>query len=85
MNGPGYWMHETSGILKPAVERYLKGQELNESDIAVLRAYLRQWIYQGVWRGADIEQLRSMVEGLVSRDAIHKWSNLACDAGIDPW
>jgi hypothetical protein len=34
MNAPGYWMHETSGVLRPVVEAYLHGGPMTEADIA---------------------------------------------------
>jgi hypothetical protein len=42
MGPPGYWMYETSGVLRPAVEAYLAGGPLSEAHIAALCAYLRQ-------------------------------------------
>jgi hypothetical protein len=35
---PGYWLHETSSVLRPAIERYLRGEVLSPEDIAALRA-----------------------------------------------
>ena len=41
---PGYWMNETSGVLRPAVEAYLFHEDLSHEHIATLRAYFRQWV-----------------------------------------
>jgi hypothetical protein len=79
---PGYWMHETSGVLRPAVEAYLAGDKLTGDQIAALRAYLRQWIAAPAWRGVD--DLRSEIEGLTSRKAIREWLDKAIELGIDP-
>lgn len=32
-NTPGYWMGETSGVLRPVVVRYLNGERLNAADV----------------------------------------------------
>ena len=82
---PGFWMNETSGVLKPAVERYLRDEPLSANDIAALRAYLRQWIMKGDFRGPEIQGLRDMIDSLTSREQIHLWTERALDAGIDPW
>jgi len=57
---PFYWMFETTGVLRPAVEAYLNHGEMTEPQIAALRAYLRQWI-AGPWRGPGIDRLRAGV------------------------
>ena len=40
LSAPGYWKHETSGVLRPAVEAYLGGGPMTGSQIAAMRAYL---------------------------------------------
>ncbi|MCD9821230.1 hypothetical protein [Bradyrhizobium japonicum] len=81
---PGYWMHETSGVLRPAVMAYLAGGPMTGEQIAALRAYLRQWIASD-WQGAhDLEWLRAEIDALTSRPAIERWIDRASDAGIDP-
>lgn len=82
---PGYWMNETSGVLAPVVHRYLDGSELNGSDVATMRAYLRQWIERGAWGGGDaIARLRVRVLLLDSTKAIRQWLHDAEEIGIDP-
>lgn len=80
---PGYWMNETSGVLRPAVEAYLNHKPMTDAQIAAMRAYLRQWI-AGPWAGPRIEELRESVDGLTSRRAIVRWLDLAMDEDIDP-
>jgi hypothetical protein len=84
---PGFWMYETTGVLRPAVEAYLADQEMTGEQIAAMRAYLRQWI-NAPWGGGrdedDIDKLRARINKLVTRAALHDWIMLACDAGIDP-
>jgi hypothetical protein len=83
--GPGYWMNETSGVLRPAIVDYLKGRPLDEAKIAAIRAYLRQWIMHGDWAETPaVETLRQGVDGLTSRQAIGAWLQLALEHGIDP-
>lgn len=81
---PGYWMHETSGVLRPAVESYLKGDVMSWEQIAALRAYLRQWIAAPVWRGPKVEVLRRLIDGLTDREAIAAWLSIAEEEGLDP-
>lgn len=81
---PGYWMYETSGALRPAIAAYLSGDELTPGEIAAIRAYLRQWCNAPGFQGAEVEELRASVDGLISREAIARWLDRADDAGIDP-
>lgn len=83
MTMPGFWMDETSGVLRPAVEAYLRGEPLSDEQIAALRAYLRQWI-AAPWIGPGIESLRAKVDRLQSREAIDNWLDDASVEGIDP-
>ena len=82
MTEPRYWMHETSGVLRPAVEAYLHDEPMTDAQIAAMRAYLRRWIEAPHWAGAAL--LRRDVVGLTSRAAISAWLNRAERLGIDP-
>lgn len=84
MTAPGYWMHETSGVLRPAVEAYLNGGEMSPRQIATMRAYLRQWINNGPWKGPLIDPLRTRVEEITTRADIHDWLEMALREEIDP-
>lgn len=86
MGTPGYWMYDTSGVLRPAVEAYLTGATMTPEQIAAMRAYLRQWIFNGDWdsAGGEIAELRAGIDGLTSRKAIRTWLDKAEDVGIDP-
>jgi hypothetical protein len=79
---PGYWMNETSGVLRPAIERYLSGGPMTDEHVATMRAYLRQWIAADGWR--DAGNLRWSVDGLTSHAAITQWLDRAIEIGIDP-
>jgi hypothetical protein len=93
LTGPGYWMHETSGVLRPAVEAYLNGVEMTPEQIAAMRAYLRQWIMAPVWDANPyagkhevgwLAQMRFRIDRLTTREAIKSWVEDAIDAGMDP-
>jgi hypothetical protein len=86
---PGYWMHETSGVLAPVVRKYLEGGDLDEQEVAVMRAYLRQWVNAPVWLAvpgepAGLEQLRRDVGGLRSSGDVKAWLERALALGVDP-
>jgi hypothetical protein len=82
--GPGYWMNESSGKLKPAVLAYLKGEKLDEVQIGFIRAYLRQWIDDPMWQGDEVEGLRASVGAICDRPSIRDWLDEALKANIDP-
>lgn len=91
--GPGYWMYETSGVLRPAVDAYLNNREMTVAQIAALRAYIKQWIMAPIWdanphAGAEgrvwLANMRDRVDYLVSRQAITRWLDDALEGGIDP-
>ena len=77
-------MHETSGVLRPAVETYLRGEAMTGEQIAAMRAYLRQWIMAPVWKGPEIEELRGDIDTLTSRATLEYWLDRAGDIAIDP-
>jgi hypothetical protein len=77
-------MYETSGVLRPAVEAYLTGQEMTPRQIAAMRGYLRQWINADAWKGPMLDPLRTRVEEITTRQDIDSWLDLADREGIDP-
>ena len=82
---PGFWMNETSGVLRPAVTAYLNHEPMTGEQIAAMRAYFRQWIAPG-WMYGDpaLEPLRAKIDGLTSIAALDAWLEEAIDLGIDP-
>jgi hypothetical protein len=91
--GPGYWMDETGGELVPAVKRYLQGYRLSSRDIALIAAYLRQWIESPVWDQnphmseegrAELARLRELARVLLNQPTIDAWLSLAVEFGVDP-
>jgi hypothetical protein len=90
MSAPGYWQHETSGVLRPVVEAYLVSDRLTPDQIATMRAYLRQWIMSPVWdanphggHGA-LAALRERIDTLTTQNAIDRWIDDADALGFDP-
>jgi hypothetical protein len=79
---PGYWMNEVSGLLEPVVRKYLNNQDLNQTEVALMRAYLRQWVNATGF--VDVADLRARVDSLTTTDAIREWLADAYDTGIDP-
>jgi hypothetical protein len=82
--GPEYWMHETSGRLEAAIWALLEDEPLNDEQIAIVRAYLRQWIMAPVWHGPPVAGLRRRIDELTSTAAIRRWLDDALSENIDP-
>jgi hypothetical protein len=84
MAEPGYWMDETTGALRPAIEAYLLDDlPMTVDQIGAFRAYLRQWM-EGPWQGPDIPALRLAINDIDSREAIDAWLERALASNIDP-
>lgn len=86
---PKFWMNETSGVLRPAIEAYLSGGEMTPDQVGAMRAYLRQWIMSPAWDmnphgSAELSGLRDGIDSLVNRAQISSWLTKAIDVGIDP-
>jgi hypothetical protein len=80
---PGYWMHETSGAFRPAVEAYLENMPMTPEHIGAMRAYLRQWV-AGPWIGPLVDVLRTSVDEIATRADIDRWLRRAEEMNIDP-
>lgn len=81
---PGFWMKETSGVLAPAVEKYLQGDDLDAAELAAMRAYLRQWVNAPGFIGPDVRRLRREIDQVTTNETLRSWLERALDAGIDP-
>jgi len=82
---PKFWQHETTGVLRPVIEAYLNGKELDPAQVLVMRAYLRQWIQSPVWYGGEeLERLRTSLEAIQTRRDISAWLDAALEEGFDP-
>lgn len=80
---PGYWPNETTGVLRPVVEKYLRGDALDPDEVATMRAYLRQWV-AAPFAGPEIRPLRDDAERIRTHDDVREWLRRALDVGIDP-
>jgi hypothetical protein len=90
---PKYWMHETGGELKPAMKRYLLGEQLSDRDVLLIKLYLKQWIDSPAWDAnpamdddsrIDLASLRVAAASLRDRTGIDEWIKHADEIGIDP-
>jgi hypothetical protein len=77
-------MNEASGVLRPAVEAYLWRETLTAAEVAVLRAYFRQWINAPAWCGPMIDVLRTQVDAIATREDVDRWLDRAINEGCDP-
>lgn len=89
MSAPGYWMHETSGVLIATVKRYLEGRILEPSEVRWMRLYCKQWIESPVWQenpyGTEqLKQLRESVDSITDNATLSAWLQKAEGAGMDP-
>jgi hypothetical protein len=77
-------MYETSGVLRPVILAYLEGANLSGEQMALMLAYLRQWIEHPDWVGPDIDLLRATVGSLRTRHDISRWLEVAERNCLDP-
>jgi len=90
---PLYWMNETSGVLKPVIEKLLMATELTPMEVSVIRAYFRQWIDSPAWdvnphenerSRAALADLRAQVRQIESmKDIEHSLAAMIAE-GMDP-
>lgn len=80
---PGYWMNETSGALRPAIEAYLNGEPMTGERCAAMRAYIRQWMKADFHHDPSL-RLIERIDELTTREAIDAWLNDAATQEIDP-
>jgi hypothetical protein len=90
---PGYWENENLGVLRPAIEAYLQGGPMTESQIAAMRGVpaavdQRKRVGPNSHAAAKertwLAEMRARVDGLTSREAIERWLDDALEGNIDP-
>lgn len=81
---PGYWMYETTGLLRPVIEDLVHGKPLSPPQIELMRQYLHQWVYADGFFGPEVDQLRLSVLAITTRADIDRWIAQAIKVGIDP-
>jgi len=85
-----HWTHETTGVLQPVIQRYLRGETLDSNQLAIFRTYLRQWIFSPFWDqdldGVQLKlnQLRRGVSSIDDMPRLHKWMEEAVILGMNP-
>jgi hypothetical protein len=92
---PKFWRNETGGQLHEAIGRYLEAPgRMTSKDIALVRAYICQWVNSPVWELNPLHYAESLTELADLRESarllftvadIHAWIDRALDAGIDPF
>ena len=98
-DAPKYWQHETGGALRIAVENYLNNRDMTVRDVALMRAYLVQWIDSPVWEMnphlseggpaalaalAALTALRLRARRIQTVQDIRLWISAALAEGHDP-
>jgi len=91
---PNYWMWETSGHLADAVEQYLDdANACTLRQLALLRAYFKQWVDSPVWdmnpshdeeSRAELARLRLQCDGITNVADMRAWIAAAIRIDIDP-
>ena len=92
-DAPKYWRNETGGALRIAVENFLNNRLMTVRDMALMRAYLSQWIDSPVWEmnpsldakgRASLAFLRLRARRIQTVEDIHRWIADALAEGHDP-
>jgi len=92
-DAPKFWRFESSGVLAPAIERYLKNETLTIRDVTLIRRYFEQWINSTVWdqnpnhdaeSRAELARLRKTAAAIATARDIRDWVHEALDIGVDP-
>ena len=89
---PKYWTFEPRD-LSVAVHAYTAGEDLTVRDVALMRAYLKQWVDSPVWEGYPDEtdggrqwlaELRERVRAIASPDDIAQALSIMTARRMDP-
>lgn len=91
---PRYWQHETGGELARAMGAFLEGgHETPDADLALIRAYIVQWIDSPAWElnpmagttwERELGELRLAARRIATVRALRAWLERAEEQGIDP-
>ncbi len=91
---PKYWKHETSGVVALAVGAFLRAPEaLTNDEIAVMRAYVTQWIdspawdmnpHDGDYGRAVLAALRRSARTIATPRDLMVWLTIATREGFNP-
>jgi hypothetical protein len=91
-DAPKYWMYESSGVLKPAVEKYLNGKWLTRAELGAMKAYLRQWVDSPSWDlspvteddRTELQSLRLRVADIHTAGDMQEAIDVMIELGMDP-
>lgn len=92
-DAPNYWTFETGGELRPAIERYICGEELTVRDLYLIKAYLKQWVDSPAWEAnphltpegvAQLSLLRAKVSQARTAPQLVACVELAGEMGMNP-
>lgn len=84
-DAPKFWMHESSGVLAPVIRAYLDGAVLDGAQVAVMKAYLWQWVKSPAWApNGALASLRLRVAAIESTEDIRRAIHVALQLGMDP-
>ena len=83
---PHYWMTEQTGRLADAVEAYINGDALAPAELALIKAYLRQYLERAVMTGeAKRERLLEQAAALRDGRAIERFADELAEIGVEPF
>jgi hypothetical protein len=91
--GPRYWREEITGCLAKPIRKFLNGFTLDDGEIALIRAYLEQWVDAPVWDmnphadpegRRELAALRQEAREIATRADIGRWMYKAMQMGMDP-
>lgn len=85
-DGPGYWKHETSGVLAPVVQAYLNGEKLNAFELRIMQNYVYQWVAHPTWKETNgrLQTLILKVAAIETQADLQQCIEAATLLGLDP-
>lgn len=86
-----YWRDYSDSRIPASVDRYIHGEELTVRDIALVRAYVMQWVDSPAWEEnlssqatLNLTILRAKVAGARTKEQIDSCVALASAMQMDP-
>lgn len=83
---PRFWMEETGGVLAKAIEVFMRSEDLDRSQMDILRIYLRQYIERAVITDeADRRRLLSRIDSLRGVRDMERFAEDLSEVGVEPF
>jgi hypothetical protein len=83
---PRFWMEETTGALREAIEVYMRSEPLSEAQLDLIRIYLRQYIERAVVaEDADRRRFLERIAKLRRVADIERLADSLSEAGVEPF